>query len=1381
MPMYINTNVTSLTTQMQLNKSQMSQQTAMTRLSSGLRINSAADDAAGLAISDRMSAQVTGMNQAVRNANDGISLAQTATGALGQITNSLQRLRELSVQSSNATNTASDRAALQQEAGQLLSEIDRVAGQTQFNGITLLDGSFKQQSFQVGANAGQTISVNVSGAKASQLGTNNAAALTAKGNSAAINSGDLIINGVAIRSSSASDDLASYPASSKSSSAIAKVAAINASTAQTGVTATADVNTVAGATQVAPKFAGDAGSGTLTINGVQTAKISLTADLASNRAAVAQAINAISDKTGITANDTGSTDTGVSLSAADGRNVTVKYSAPTDANTRFDASLTGVRALGTEDSSVGVGNVLQGTTMTGANSSGSFTINGVGTSIVNTSSDTVTTRASVVAAINAISDKTGVTAVDSGSDADGVKLVAADGRAIEISRTVVSGTFDATTTGVSAGRGTNSTLAQTQVAATTTTAEGAANTENLTINGQSISFDAGSATLTADLADAINNVSVQTGVKADTATLAMNTATGDGRDITISSEGNATTGAGALLADDLGYAAQSGTMTIHSGATAATAFAAGSAFSFAINGKTYNVATTDTSATLAATINLDTATTGITATDSSGQLQLQAADGSDIVLSGNLGDMASATAGTTLGFSNTSTDVVSAGFTISGEASAATANGKGLENNWTSLNTVSTTASDTLQLSINGVKTAAITGTGTSSDDADTIVAAVNAISNQTGITASQTGGALTFNSKDGRQIDLTGSTINGNNSTTSVAAKLGMTMDVDGNFSKGATAVRDMATANNAVGGTVDNTGTLGDNSIIVVNGVTASANVDLSSTDAGTNAGNIVKAVNSVSTQTGVSAALNEAGDGVVFTSSSGGTIDLTGSKSNGMALTAGQLGLDSLSNTQGSNAAEGTNYGSYTLTSNEKIEITAGSGTGVSVAHAGLASGTYSAQTAYTSTTSNNGQAIQSGDAKINGVLIGASTAASDTASNYASVVSSEQAAKWTAASAISKVAAINAISEKSGVTATVNATQADGSDMTGSAAGTGTITINGQNTSVIASVGGGNDIDAATTRANVVKAINAISEQTGVRAVDTNSTTSGVQLVADDGRNVNIQFNGGLSGANTGLVSNNTTTTVTGTGPTATAAKQTGSLSINGVSTGTFSLNSSSDGAGYTSAVQGQDLANAINSIADKTGVTATADSTTGALTLKAASGQNISVDFGGSMTASLTGLKAGTTSGSSATAFGTYTLSSAATFSVDKGSTGGLGVDNTGLSVGTYGSGKTGMSLDKLDISTAEGAQKAITALDNALAQVDSNQANLGAIQNRFNSTISALQSTSTNLTAARSRIQDADFASETASLSRAQVLQQAGTAMLAQANSSSQSVLSLLR
>jgi len=170
MPQVINTNIMSLNSQRNLNASQNALQTSLQRLSSGLRINSAKDDAAGLAISERFTSQIRGLDQAIRNANDGISLAQTAEGALAESGNILQRIRELSVQSANATNSASDRQALQAEVSQLVSELDRIASSTEFNGQKLLDGTFGTAIFQVGANANQTIQATTGNFRSSNFG-----------------------------------------------------------------------------------------------------------------------------------------------------------------------------------------------------------------------------------------------------------------------------------------------------------------------------------------------------------------------------------------------------------------------------------------------------------------------------------------------------------------------------------------------------------------------------------------------------------------------------------------------------------------------------------------------------------------------------------------------------------------------------------------------------------------------------------------------------------------------------------------------------------------------------------------------------------------------------------------------------------------------------------------------------------------------------------------------------------------------------------------------------------------------------------------------------------------------------------------------------------
>jgi flagellin len=227
----INTNVSSLNAQRNLNKSQGDLQTSLQRLSSGLRINSAKDDAAGLAISERFTTQIRGLSQASRNASDGISLAQTSEGDLAQITNNLQRVRELAVQSANATNSESDRAALQLEVTQLVAEIDRVASTSAFNGVKLLDGSFSSQQFQVGANAGETVSVDsISSARTSAIGQVLTAAPGAgTAVAGALTAGELTVNGNDV-GVAAQDALAIANAVSATSSNVSAVAT-NAQTA----------------------------------------------------------------------------------------------------------------------------------------------------------------------------------------------------------------------------------------------------------------------------------------------------------------------------------------------------------------------------------------------------------------------------------------------------------------------------------------------------------------------------------------------------------------------------------------------------------------------------------------------------------------------------------------------------------------------------------------------------------------------------------------------------------------------------------------------------------------------------------------------------------------------------------------------------------------------------------------------------------------------------------------------------------------------------------------------------------------------------------------------------------------------------------------------
>ncbi len=309
----INTNVASLTAQRNLNKSQSALQTSLQRLSSGLRINSAKDDAAGLAISERMTSQIRGLNQAVRNSNDGISLAQTAEGALSESGNSLQRIRELAIQSANSTNSASDRAALNAEVSQLLAEVQRVGQATQFNGQNLLDGTFSSAQFQVGANANQTISFGVAGATTNLLGAFQATGTAVS--SSAFDGAGFTINGTEVGVSAGTT-----AAGFDSDSAAAKAVAINSKTNETGVTATA-TNTIVSAQ--APTAGVSLANGALTINGISVGAIAgdISSAVTQGRNA-ATAINAVQNQTGVIAEADASTGA-LTLTAADGRNIEI--------------------------------------------------------------------------------------------------------------------------------------------------------------------------------------------------------------------------------------------------------------------------------------------------------------------------------------------------------------------------------------------------------------------------------------------------------------------------------------------------------------------------------------------------------------------------------------------------------------------------------------------------------------------------------------------------------------------------------------------------------------------------------------------------------------------------------------------------------------------------------------------------------------------------------------------------------------------------------------------------------------------------------------------------------------------------------------------------
>ena len=321
MALTINTNVSSLNAQRNLGRTQGELATSMERLSSGLRINSAKDDAAGLAISDRMTSQIRGLNQAARNANDGISLAQTAEGAMQESTNILQRMRELSVQAANATNSSADRGALQSEVNQLKSEMNRISQSTTFNGLRILDGSFVSQQFQVGPNANETIGVSIQSMAADDLGryavyATNTSANEGTGSSVAANAtpptGNTIgAQNLTITGSKGHTDPAIAIAANATARNIA--AQITETAAQTGVTATAR-------TEAAIDNLSADGVVTMTIgSGGNTATVNATVTQ-TDLGELATVINDQSGTTGVTAKVNAGK---LTLTQADGKDVII--------------------------------------------------------------------------------------------------------------------------------------------------------------------------------------------------------------------------------------------------------------------------------------------------------------------------------------------------------------------------------------------------------------------------------------------------------------------------------------------------------------------------------------------------------------------------------------------------------------------------------------------------------------------------------------------------------------------------------------------------------------------------------------------------------------------------------------------------------------------------------------------------------------------------------------------------------------------------------------------------------------------------------------------------------------------------------------------------
>lgn len=1199
MPQIINTNIASLNAQRNLNSSQAATNQALERLSSGLRINSAKDDAAGLAISTRFQSQINGLNVAIRNVGDGVSLSQTAEGALGAMTDSLQRIRELALQSANGTNSDADRQALNSETQQLIAEITRAGSQTNFNGLNLLDGSFKSV-FQVGANSGETISVSIGKLTADTLGVSSKSGITSTATTSALSGGDLVINGVTIGASRASDDSAST--SNAAASAIAKAAAVNRSSAATGVTAIVDKNTAVGTAMTAAVT-----TGTVVVNGTSIS-VDTTGDATSSRAAVVSAINAQSSLTGVTAVDTGEDSQGVTLVAADGRNITTAFTGT------LTAATTGLKAAGTDTGgfTLVASSGAREISVSGANLSNAGVAKGTYTAgVASVSSSARFADAQSAANYKAANDISGLSATNFG------QLPTAGQQAKITSNDVAAGSTlnflgGPTSAAVAGNEDLLATPAAYNFSTVGTVGSGAVYT--------------GDTDITATLNFASQTFSMTVG--SDTATITLNGtfADVDAVGTEIASQFNTAVGGARISVAENGATGQ-----LEFTELSIDGFTGPAGFSF--------------SGAAAATLGLvGGANVGGVATETN-NLSF------DLVLDGNIGSPF--TVNLTTSVTDNASLLTALGTALTGSGVTASIDaGTGL---LTFTNTNSTgTSSSILLTNIVGDDAVAgaaalglVTGSafGTAGNNADfnisdgtnsgvITLAADYSAADGAAATALQTSlnnqiGAL----NGGAGLNITAevtSTANVLSVVFKETANTGSTITV----STLGTAVAPRDGANIFFGGTATNTG---------VAAFATAQNLQFTVADAAAVPNSAVININTnIADATALVAEINN---------------QLTAGSVEAFASIDGNGKLNIVSDAKGSTA------GVTVSASNANAQSVLGMVVGpVTVNGTDGLSGT---------------DALSNGDLVINGVSIGAGRAADDTASYVGATSSIKEA------SGIAIAASINRATGSTGVTAAVNATSVVGGAATpGTAGKTGSLTLNG--IAVTLSV----QANADANRASAVSQINSVSGQTGVIAEDNGS---GLTLTAADGRNIVMAFdtNGGAAAENFGL--------------------------------------------------GGSNIAQA-----DFAATSVTAD--------------DVAI-----------------------TTYSTVSLSSAGTIEVSSGTNGNAALSSLGLEQGSFGGGVAGQYLTEVDISTQEGANAALTAVDNALNAVNGARADLGAIQNRFETTISNLAVTSENLSAANSRILDADFASEAAALSRSQILQQAGISILAQANAAPQQVLSLLQ
>ena len=1119
MPQIINTNIASLTAQRNLNKSQSANQQALERLSSGLRINSAKDDAAGLAISTRFNSQIRGLNVAIRNAGDGISLAQTAEGALGTMNDNLQRVRELAVQSANATNSDVDREALQAEVDQLLAEITRTAEETDFNGRKLLDGSFNA-TFQIGANAGQTVEVSIAELTAEKLGAGEEAGVSALGTDSAIANGDLVINGTGIRASSATDDTASTNGADRS--AISKAAAINESTSVTGVAAAINTNQAAGTGMVAA-----ATDGSVTLNGISIDIATGGVDTAADRASVIQAINAASAQTGVVATDTGQDSSGITLTADDGRNIELRFDKFDSSGDAFasgvTAEATGLSTGGSAGAGTATAAVINGAASVAAfntlNGTFSIEIDGeeaISVTLAGTGGALADVVASLQTAIDTAITDNGLNVGVTVASSNGVLSITSNSTGTDSSLKITTVTSSAVagdlsfaemfglTQAVSVG------LAESgsgSIYLEDTGTDGVDNTNGVAYGSVGLLTNAGAvATTGSTVTTGIATFSIEV----DGGNAVAVSVAGELAPFVVTTEATRTASLTAYTAkveaainNALSADSQAGTVTVgyddgYRLVITSSEEGSDSSIKISATGTNAESALGITANTLGAFRN--DGYEGAAGVENSsavyeGSITLRSVNGDDVVVTSGSGSLSSTglesgtfTAGQA--FATNQSQSVSGAIATSGEVVGRKTSSGGLDD---AMITALTTVTTGFTISVDGGNdvTVAYTQTAASATELDSLAAFLTGLEaeiNSALVSDGQTG-SVSLSTNSDNQLVLSSNSkgtsssveLSGISTTATAPASaidiLGLRNNLDGFGSSGLTDTQGTITGIGTV--LAENSGGVGatySTALLAAAGVIAAETLRVS-IDGG-------KTID-------VDIALTTVGDATAALAYVEKAIN--------DALTAeGQAGQVSLA----------TNVDGYVTISSDKegagssVEVvTSNVGTANSFSRLAGIIDYHKGSTAVSTVTAPDG--LDSGDLLINGVAISSAKASDDAASNTVALSSSKQA------SGIATAAAINAVSDNTGVVATVNATQLTGgaqtATLTTDTPQQGSIFINGFETSTLTTNGANGGAD---DRSAAISAINAITGQTGVSAVDDGE---GITLQAADGRNISVVIN------------------------------------------------------------------------------------------------------------------------------------------------------------------------------------------------------------------------------------------------------------------------------